>query len=106
MHMAWVRTVCGRLKSDYPYSGNFVYNNAPWAENPTDAQKQKVEECAQAVLDARAKYPNSSLADLYDPLTMPPDLVKAHNALDIAVELCYRKEPLNSESERIAYMLE
>jgi hypothetical protein len=81
MHMAWTRTVCGRLKSDYSYSNTIVYNNFPWPQNPTDKQKANVEAKAQAVLDARAKYPDSSLADLYDPLTMPPELVKAHEQL-------------------------
>lgn len=71
MHMAWVRTVSGRLKSDYSYSPS-VYNNFPWPQSPTDKQKANVEAKAHAVLDARAKYPDSSLADLYDPLTMPP----------------------------------
>jgi len=86
MHMAWTNTVCGRLKSDYQYSAGIVYNNFPWPENPVDAQKQKIEAAAQAVLDARAVHPNASLADLYDPLTMPPNLVKAHQALDAAVD--------------------
>ncbi|MEJ7673673.1 MAG: type IIL restriction-modification enzyme MmeI [Chitinophagaceae bacterium] len=67
-----------------------VYNNFPWAENPTEKQIKAVEEAAQNVLDVRAKFPESSLADLYDPNTMPPELVKAHQALDKAVDLCYR----------------
>ena len=77
MHMAWVRVVSGRLKSDYSYSPA-VYNNYPWPESPTDAQKQAVEREAQAVLDARALYRDSTLAALYDPVLMPPELVKAH----------------------------
>ena len=77
IHMAWIRTVCGRLKSDYRYSKDIVYNNFPWPD-ATDDQKTAIEQLAQAVLDARANYPESSLADLYDPLTMPPDLLKAH----------------------------
>lgn len=106
MHMTWVRYTCGRLKSDYRYSKDIVYNNYPWPENVSDKQREQVEKCAQAVLDARANYPTSSLADLYDPLTMPPDLVKAHNALDKAVDLCYRKEPFTTESQRIAFLFE
>ncbi|MEG4814074.1 DNA methyltransferase [Microcoleus sp. K5-D4] len=104
MHMTWVRYVCGRLKSDYRYSKDIVYNNYPFPENVSDKQKQKVETAAQAVLDTRAKYPDSSLADLYDPLTMPPDLVKAHQALDKAVDLCYRPQPFVSELNRIEYL--
>ncbi len=85
MHMTWVKYVCGRLKSDYRYSKDIVYNNYPFPENITDKQKQTVETCAQAVLDTRVKYPDSSLADLYDPLTMPPDLLKAHQKLTVCV---------------------
>ncbi|MFN9614581.1 MAG: type IIL restriction-modification enzyme MmeI, partial [Dolichospermum sp.] len=73
MHMTWVKYICGRLKSDYRYSNTIVYNNYPFPENVNEKQKQKVETAAQAVLDTRDKYPDSSLADLYDPLTMPPD---------------------------------
>ncbi|MBN8681876.1 MAG: class I SAM-dependent DNA methyltransferase [Chitinophagales bacterium] len=104
MHMTWMRYVCGRLKSDYSYSIHIVYNNYPFPLNPTDAQKKKVEEAAQAVLDTRAKYPGASLADLYDPNTMPPDLVKAHQALDKAVDLCYRPQPFSSELSRIEFL--
>ena len=88
VHMAWVRAVCGRLKSDYRYSKDVVYNNFPWP-TPTDAQKAKIEQTAQAILDARALYPDSSLADLYDELTMPPELRKAHQANDRAVMQAY-----------------
>ena len=77
--MAWTRVVCGRLKSDYRYSAKIVYNNFPWPE-PTEQQKQKIEETAHGILDARALFPDSSLADLYDPLTMPVELRKAHIA--------------------------
>jgi len=104
MHMAWVKHVCGRLKSDYRYSNSIVYNNYPFPLNTTDIQKKKVEEAAQAVLDTRAKYPGSTLADLYDPVTMPPDLVKAHQALDKAVDLCYRSQPFANELARIEYL--
>jgi hypothetical protein len=106
MHMTWVRYTCGRLKSDYRYSKDIVYNNYPWPENPSNKQKQVVEEAAQAVLDARAQFPDSSLADLYDPNTMPPVLVKAHQALDKAVDLCYRPQPFISEAKRIEYLFE
>jgi hypothetical protein len=88
VHMAWTRAICGRIKSDYRYSKDIVYNNFPWC-NPTDEQKKKIEETAQAILDARALYPDCSLADLYDELTMPPELRKAHQANDRAVMQAY-----------------
>lgn len=88
VHMAWMRVVCGRLKSDYDYSIKIVYNNFPWPA-PTEQQKAKIEQTAQAILDARALYPDSSLADLYDELTMPPELRKAHQANDRAVMDAY-----------------
>ncbi|MBE6650651.1 MAG: class I SAM-dependent DNA methyltransferase [Ruminococcaceae bacterium] len=88
VHMAWVRAVCGRLKSDYRYSKDIVYNNFPWC-NPTAEQKKKIEETAQAILDARALYPDCSLADLYDEVAMPPELRKAHQANDRAVMQVY-----------------
>ncbi|MCD8148164.1 MAG: methylase [Clostridiales bacterium] len=88
VHMAWMRAVCGRLKSDYDYSAKIVYNNFPWP-TPTEAQKAKIEQTAQAILDARALYPDSSLADLYDELTMPPELRKAHQNNDRAVMQAY-----------------
>lgn len=88
VHMAWMRTVAGRMKSDYQYSGNVVYNNFPWP-TPTEEQKAKIEETAQAILDARALYPDSSLADLYDETTMPPELRKAHQQNDKAVMRAY-----------------
>jgi hypothetical protein len=106
MHMTWVKYVCGRLESRFRYSNTIVYNNYPFPENITDKQKQTVETCAQAVLDTRVKYPDSSLADLYDPLTMPPDLLKAHQKLDKAVDLCYRPQPFTSELNRIEYLFE
>ncbi len=77
----------GRLESRYCYSNTIVYNNFPWAENPSEKQKEAVEKAAQAVLDARAQFPDASLADLYDPNTMPPVLMRAHQALDKAVDL-------------------
>ena len=106
MHMSWMKYTAGRLKSDYSYSNSITYNNYPWPENPSDKQKQTVEEAAQAVLDARAQFPESSLADLYDPNTMPPVLVKAHQQLDKAVDLCYRPQPFTSEAKRIEYLFE
>jgi hypothetical protein len=131
MHMAWVRYTCGRLKSDYRYSASIVYNNFPWPETPSsspltggeqfsgggqrsDSSPVKgrpgvvsaVEAAAQAVLDARAQFPQSSLADLYDPLTMPPALVKAHQALDRAVDACYRKAAFTSDAQRVEFLFE
>ena len=88
VHMAWMRAVCGRLKSDYSYSINVVYNNFPWP-TPTEAQKAKIEQTAQAILDARALYPDCSLADLYDETTMPPELRKSHQQNDRAVMQAY-----------------
>ena len=88
VHNAWMRVVCGRMKSDYRYSSTLVYNNLPWP-SPTEAQREKIEQTAQAVLDARAQYPESSLADLYDEVTMPPELRKAHQANDRAVMEAY-----------------
>jgi hypothetical protein len=104
-HMAWVRTVCGRLKSDYRYSSGIVYNNFPWPE-PNDKQRQAVEAAAQGVLDARAKYPGESLATLYDPTLMPPELSKAHRALDNAVKNAYGGKGFASEAERVADLME
>jgi len=106
MHNAWVRYTCGRLKSDFRYSASIVYNNFPWAENPSDAQKQKIEAAAQAVLDARAAHPDASLADLYDPLTMPPNLVKAHQVLDAAVDAAYGRKGFRNDAERVAFLFE
>ncbi|MBP6664112.1 MAG: hypothetical protein KA168_02350, partial [Chitinophagales bacterium] len=106
MHMAWIKTVCGRLESRYRYSKDIVYNNYPWPENPTDKQIKAIETAAQKVLDTRLQFPNSSLADLYDPLTMPPALVKAHNELDKAVDLAYRPQPFISEANRMVFLFE
>jgi hypothetical protein len=106
MHMAWVKYTCGRLKSDFTYSNKIVYNNYPWPENPTEKQIKSIETAAQKVLDARSEFPNSSLADLYDPLTMPPTLVKAHNELDKAVDLSYRSQPFTSEAKRMEFLFE
>ena len=116
MHMAWVRAVCGRLKSDYRYSAGIVYNNFPWPERP---RGEGVETAAQAILDARARYrlpspasgrgvggEGATLADLYDPLTMPPELLKAHRTLDRAVDAVYGKSVFATEAERVAFLFE
>ncbi len=106
VHMAWMRTVAGRLEMRYSYSNTIVYNNFPWPV-PTDQQKAKIEQTAQAILDARAKYPESSLADLYDPLLMPPDLKKAHQANDRAVMEAYGMwSNVKTESECVAKLFE
>ncbi|GAB1415361.1 class I SAM-dependent DNA methyltransferase [Paludibacter sp.] len=104
-HMTWVKNICGRIKSDYRYSNELVYNNYPWPENPNDKQIKAIEEAAQKILDVRLKFPNSSLADLYDPLIMPPELIKAHNELDKAVDLAYRPQPFTNEANRMVYLL-
>ena len=124
MHNAWMRTVCGRLESRYRYSAGIVYNNYPWPENTSDvgagharempenksiagmtrSYRDRVEAAALAVLDARAQFPQSSLADLYDPLTMPPVLVKAHQALDRAVDACYRKATFTNDAQRVEFL--
>ena len=101
IHMAWMRATCGRLKSDYSYSANLVYNNFPWP-TPTDEQKARIEATAQAILDARAKYPDCSLADLYDEVTMPPELRRAHQENDRAVMAAYGFSTKMTESECVA----
>ncbi len=118
MHMAWMRQTCGRMKSDYQYSNTIVYNNYPWPEALSEAQKAAVEKAAQAVLDVREVYlnprldevmkgdpaPQCTLADLYDPTTMPPALAKAHADLDRAVDRCYRKEPFPNDRARVEHL--
>ncbi|MCF7836451.1 class I SAM-dependent DNA methyltransferase, partial [Candidatus Gracilibacteria bacterium] len=118
MHMAWTRYVCGRLEGRFRYSNQIVYNNFPWPDSPLATKIKKVEAAAQKVLDVRAKYQNlsqspfakggsgASLADLYDPLTMPPDLVRAHAALDRAVDLCYRAASFVKETDRVGFLFE
>ena len=106
MHMSWTKYTCGRLKSDFRYSNSIVYNNFPWPLKPTDKQKQTIEEKAQAVLDTREQFPDSTLADLYDPLTMPPVLLKAHQALDKAVDVAYGKKSFKTEAERVAFLFD
>ena len=102
VQMSWMRAVCGRLKSDYSYSNTIVYNNFPWPESASEAQKKKIEQTAQGILDARALYPDSSLADLYDNLTMPPELKKAHRANDAAVLEAYGFPKDATESDIVA----
>jgi hypothetical protein len=104
--MDWMRLTAGRLESRYSYSNSITYNNFPWPETPSEKQIKTIEEAAQKVLDTRLKFPGSSLADLYDPLTMPPDLVKAHQELDRAVDLCYRPQPFPNETKRIEFLFE
>lgn len=108
IHMAWMRAVAGRLEMRYRYSKDIVYNNFPWP-SPTDAQRAKIEETAQAILDARALYPGASLADLYDEVTMPPELRKAHQNNDRAVMAAYgitKESPeFKSESACVAMLM-
>ncbi|WP_447951160.1 class I SAM-dependent DNA methyltransferase [Chryseobacterium koreense] len=104
MHMAWVRNICGRLKSDYRYSNSIVYNNFPWPENPSEKHKTTIGKFAQEVLDARAQFPESSLADLYDPLTMPSVLLKAHQNLDKAVDAAYTAKTFTTETDRMEFL--
>ena len=103
MHMAWMRQVCGRLESRYRYSNSLVYNNFPWPE-PTTKQRAAVEAAAQKVLEARKKFPEATLADLYDPLAMPKELTKAHAELDRAVDLCYRPQPFQNDRQRVEHL--
>ena len=106
MHMAWVRQVCGRIKSDFRYSNKLVYNNFPWPRNPSSEQKQKVIERAKIVLDVRDEYAQNSLADLYDPNFMPQRLLTAHRKLDRVVDRCYRRNAFNSDLERVKFLFE
>jgi hypothetical protein len=103
MHMAWLRYIGGRLESRYRYSAGLVYNTFPWPQADR-LQKQKVEVLAQAIVDARANYPDATLADLYDPDTMPPDLRKAHKTLDAAVDKLYRPAGFTSDRERVEHL--
>jgi hypothetical protein len=114
MHNAWVRFTCGRLKSDFRYSSSVVYNNFPWpgfaGEPLSDKHRTAIEQAAQCVLDARAQFADASLADLYDPLTMPPALLKAHQKLDTAVDAAYQpsgcKKSYASDAERVAFLFD
>jgi hypothetical protein len=104
MHMVWVRMVGGRLESRYRYSAKLIYNNYPWPKNVAESKKARVEKHAQAVLDARAQFPQSTLADLYDPLTMPAALLKAHRELDRAVDACYRPAAFENDRARVEFL--
>jgi len=106
MHMSWVKYTCGRLKSDYRYSKDVVYNNYPFPKDVSEKNKLHVKQKAQAILDIRAEFKDSSLADLYDPLAMPPRLKKAHQALDKAVDKCYTKKAFKNDKERIEFLFE
>jgi len=106
MHMAWMRQVCGRLKSDYRYSNSLVYNNFPWPEVPTPDRQERVAKAARQVLDVRAEFPGATLADLYDPDAMPKQLLDAHRALDVAVDLCYRPAAFKTELERLKFLFD
>jgi hypothetical protein len=114
MHMAWVKYVCGRLESRYRYTAGIVYNNYPWpgfaGEPLSDKHRTAIEQAAQCVLDARAQFADASLADLYDPLTMPPALLKAHQKLDTAVDAAYQpsggKKTYASDAERVAFLFD
>ena len=103
--MAWMRAVCGRLESRYRYSNNIVYNNFPWPD-VTEEQKDQIGLTAQGILDVRAKYPDCSLADLYDEVTMPPELRKAHQANDRAVMKAYGFDPSLTEPEIVAKLMD
>ena len=106
MHMIWVRYTCGMLSTSLRYSNKVVYNNYPWPLDPSDKHKKAVVTKAQKVLDVREEFKDSSLADLYDPITMPPKLVKAHQELDKAVDLCYRPQSFVSEANRIEFLFD
>jgi len=106
MHMSWMKYTCGRLESRFRYSNTIVYNNYPFPSSPSEAQTEAIERAAQKVLDVRASFEGSSLADLYDPLTMPPALQKAHTDLDKAVDLAYRPQPFATDAKRLEYLFE
>ena len=108
MHNAWMRQVCGRLKSDYRYSNKLVYNNFPFPQNPTEKQKARIEMAVKEMLTIREKHfaNGATLADLYDPVTMPKDLTDAHKEIDNAVDQCYRKEKFTTELQRLEYLFE
>jgi hypothetical protein len=106
MHMVWMKFICGRLESRYSYSNTIVYNNFPWPDNPSEKQIKSIEDKAKKVLDIRADFPKNSLADLYDPLTMPAQLIKAHAELDKATDLTYRPQPFTSDAKRMEFLFE
>jgi len=104
MHVAWMHQDCGRLKSEYRYSNQLVYSIYPWPEAPSAKQRAAVEAAAQRVFDARKEFPDATLADLYNPLTMPSGLVKAHAELDRAVDLCYRSQSFQNDRQRVEHL--
>jgi hypothetical protein len=106
MHMAWMRYICGRLESRFRYSNEIVYNNFPWPDKPSEKKFKAVERAAQKVLDTRKEFPDSSLADLYNPCSMPPTLIKSHKELDKAVDICYRPQAFPDEMKRIEYLFD
>lgn len=106
MHMAWMRQFAGRLESRYQYSATLVYNTFPWPDKPSNKQVKQIEIASENVLSVRAKYPNASLADLYDPLSMPSELMKAHQALDRAVDAAYERKSFATDAERVAFLFE
>lgn len=106
MHMAWVRYTAGRLESRYRYSNQIVYNNFPWPTEPSKAQRERIETTSSAVLNARKAFPEASLADLYDPVAMPPELREAHAALDRAVDLAYGRRSFPSEADRVSFLFD
>jgi hypothetical protein len=106
MHMAWMRQICGRIKSDYRYSNKLVYNNFPFPKEPSARQKARVEQATQCVLDARAQFPEATLADLYDPNTMPRDLLDAHRSVDDAVDACYGSRRFRTDLERLEFLFD
>ena len=106
MHIAWVRQVGGKLEARLRYSSDLVYNTFAWPESPSPQDVQAVSDAAQAVLEIRGRYPNASLADLYNPLAMPKDLLDVHKRLDKAVDRCYRRETFKTDSERLGFLFE
>lgn len=104
MHIAWARTTAGRLESRIRYSAKYTYNTFPWPESPTGKQHEAIETAAQAVLDTRTQFHGSTLADLYDPLAMPPALLRAHQKLDSAVDAAYGRKSFKSDAERVAFL--
>ena len=104
MHMTWMRQICGRIKSDYRYSNNLVYNNFPWPENPSKLKQDRVVAIADKVLEIREQFTDAALSDLYSPLTMPESLLRAHRELDVAVDNCYRPSGFRNDLERLTFL--
>ena len=106
MHNIWIQNICGKLEGRIRYSNTLGYNNFPFPENPTEKQIKAIEEKAQTIINIRNEYNSNSLAELYDQSSMPPNLKKAHNELDKAVDLAYRSQPYISEAKRMEYLFE